>query len=254
MANSSNKPKYRGWQIALVVIIAIILLFIAVPAVRASLSAWLGLSVAPTNEATAVPVTLEALVTSTPTQGAANVPAATSETVSPTTQVSSNSGNIDFAKLSSQIGWEVLTPSWLPEGYEFVSAYFDTNQKMLVLTYIVTRPLPGTNDPSLTSSETITLLEAQSNDFIPMQIAPDTTVTDVQVNGNPAAFTQGGWDTQFVKDNNAPGGGKMVSSWRNDLHVKNLYWQLGKVYLTLVTADEQVSQQDLIDIAASVGK
>jgi hypothetical protein len=162
-------------------------------------------------------------------------------------------GVIDFNQLASQTGWSVLTPSWLPEGYQFQSAYFDTNQKMLVLTYLVTRPLPDTSDPSLTSSETITLLESQSNDFVPMQVAPNTTITDVQVNGNPAAFTMGGWDTEFVKNNKEPGGGKMVSSWRNDLQVKNLYWQVGKVYLTLITADENVSQQDIIEIATSIG-
>ena len=70
----------------------------------------------------------------------------------------------------------------------------------------------------------------------------------------PAAFTIGGWDTEFVKDNQAPGGGKMVSSWRNDLPVKNLYWQVGKLYLTLITADGDVSQQELMDMAASIGK
>jgi hypothetical protein len=74
------------------------------------------------------------------------------------------------------------------------------------------------------------------------------------VNGAPAAYTVGGWDTEFVKDNQTPGGGKMVSSWRNDLPVKNLYWQIGKVYLTLVTADGAVSQQNFFDMAASIGR
>jgi hypothetical protein len=46
----------------------------------------------------------------------------------------------------------------------------------------------------------------------------------------------------------------MVSSWRNDLPVKNLYWQIGTVYLTLITADGGVSQQEFIDMAASIGK
>ena len=124
---------------------------------------------------------------------------------------------------------------------------------MLILTYLVSRSLQGSTDPSLTSTESITLLQAQSNDFVPMQIAPNTNVIDVQVNDLPAAFTNGGWDTEFVKDSNSPNGGKMVSSWRNDLPVKNLYWQIGEIYLALVTADEAVSQQDLIDMASSIG-
>jgi len=125
---------------------------------------------------------------------------------------------------------------------------------MLILTYLVTRPLPGASDPSLTSTESITLLQSQANDFVPMQIAPNTNVTDTQVNGLPAAYSMGGWDTEFVKDSTAPNGGKMVSSWRNDLPVKNLYWQVGEIYLALITADGAVSQQELIDMANSIVK
>ncbi len=86
-----------------------------------------------------------------------------------------------------------------------------------------------------------------------MQIAPDTNVEDIQVNGQPAAYAVGAWDAQFVKDDNDPNGGKMVSTWRNDLPVQNFYWQVGKAYLLLVTDDESVSKQDLIDMAASIG-
>ncbi|OGN94209.1 MAG: hypothetical protein A2Z71_04550 [Chloroflexi bacterium RBG_13_50_21] len=123
---------------------------------------------------------------------------------------------------------------------------------MLILTYLITHSLPGSTDPSLTSSETITLLQSQKNDFVPMQIAPDTNVTDIQVNDLPAAYTVGGWDTEFVKDSTAISGGKMVSSWRNDLPVKNLYSQAGDIYLALSTADEEVSQQKLMDMAACI--
>jgi hypothetical protein len=250
MSNTPKSAKSRTWQIAIGAIVILILIVFIVPGVRAAVSAWLGLSVAPSSQVTQVPVTLEAGVTSAPTQA----PVASTEPASSTVAEPVTTGVIDFNQLASQTGWSVLTPSWLPEGYQFQSAYFDTNQKMLVLTYLVTRPLPGSGDPALTSSETITLLESQRNDFVPMQIAPNTTVTDVQVNENPAAFSMGGWDTQFVKDSSEPGGGKMVSSWRNDLLVKNLYWQVGNIYLTLVTADELVTQQDLIDVADSIGK
>ncbi|NJD58218.1 MAG: hypothetical protein C3F13_07090 [Anaerolineales bacterium] len=252
MTNPPGKPKYQIWQIAIIAILTLILIILVVPGVRASVSAWLGLSVAPSSQVTSAPATLVAVATSKPIQAASEAPSSYTESSSPAAEVPGAVGTIDFNQLSSQTGWDVLTPSWLPEGYQFQSAYFDTNQKMLVLTYLVTRPLPDTSDPLLTSSETITLLESQTNDFVPMQVAPNTTVTDVQVNGNPAAFTRGGWDTEFVKDNKEPGGGKMVSSWRNDLQVKNLYWQVGKVFLTLVTADENVSQQDMIEIATSI--
>ncbi len=166
----------------------------------------------------------------------------------------SDGSALSFSQLSPLIGWDILTPTFLPDGYHYQSAYYDPNQTMLVLTYLVTRPLPNSTDPSLASSETVTLLQSQRNDFIPMQIAPNTVVTDTLVNGEPAALTNGGWDTEFVKDNLAPGGGKMVSSWRNDLPVKNLYWQVGTTYLALITADGNVSQQELMDMAASIGK
>ena len=86
----------------------------------------------------------------------------------------------DLSQLATLAEWDALTPIQLPEGYQYQSAFFDTNNKMLILTYLVTRLLPGANDPSLTSSETITLLESQKNDFVPMQIAPSTNVIDVQ--------------------------------------------------------------------------
>jgi uncharacterized membrane protein len=265
MTDQTKTPTRFPWKILIAVVLVLILVSLFIPGVRAAVSGWLGISIAPSAQATVVPVTLEAIATSTPAEAtnvATTPPTQTRSTSAPTESIvlsmvqsaGSTGAAIDIAKLSSQVGWNVLTPSQLPEGYQFQSAYFDTNQKMLVLTYLVTRPLPGATDPALTSSETITLLEALHNDFIPMQIAPNTDVADIQVNGTPAAYSVGGWDTEFVKDNQSPGGGKMVSSWRNDLPVKNLFWQVGKLYLTLVTADEAVTQQQLIDMAASIAK
>jgi hypothetical protein len=240
------------------------LISLAIPPVRASLSTWLGQSVAPEGKVSAVPVSLGAI---TPSPLVINTLAAELPTLQPTDLTVSSSITstlaiptelsavpADLGELSSQVGWKILTPSYLPVGYLYQSAYYDPNHKMLVLTYLVTRPLPGATDPSLTSSETITLLQAQRSNFVPMQIAPNSSITDVLINGLPATFTVGGWDTEFVKDNQAPGGGKMVSSWRNDLPVKNLYWQIGTIHLTLITADSAVGQQELIDVAASVSQ
>ncbi len=150
------------------------------------------------------------------------------------------------------MGGDILYPAKLPEGYQYQSAYFDANHQMVMLTFLVTRPLPG--DAALTASKTITLLQAQKNDFVPMQVAPGTNIEDIQVNGQPAAYTIGAWDSEFVKDDQDPNGGKMVSTWRNDLNVKNLYWQVGPVYLLIVSDDEAVSQQEMLDMAASFAK
>jgi hypothetical protein len=220
--------------------------------------------VATSSQVPAIPITLEAVIpaTSVVTPQATELQAVQqtqalatdSSTPSPLQTGAFSNTPADLGLLPSQIGWNILTPSYLPDGYHYQSAYYDPNQKLVVLTYLVTRPLAGATDPSLTSSETITLLQSQHNDFVPMQIAPNTNITDTLVNGAPAAFTIGGWDTEFVKDNQAAGGGKMVSSWRNDLPVKNLYWQVGNLYLALITADGVVSQQDLIELASSLGK
>jgi hypothetical protein len=244
MKQHSMLPIRLGWKFAFACLLALLVISLSIPTVRASLSAWLGLSVAPSNQVPAQPVAL-------------TTPAETEEnTTSPTETMPAQGTNgepVEISQMSAQIGWNVLAPNHSPEGYQFQSAYYDTNQQMVILTYMVTRPLPGANDPSLTASNTITILEAQKNDFVPMQVAPDADLTDVVVNGQPAVYTVGAWDTEFVKDDNDPNGGKMVSTWRNDLPMKNLYWQIGNVYLVIVTDDEAVSQQEMIDTAASMG-
>jgi hypothetical protein len=250
MAVQKKRSKNLYWQIALGVVLILVLLSLVVPQVRASLSAWLGLSVAPSNEVTPVPATLVAVASSASEIDSAPTPAGTQFFL----PAVSAGDQPDLSQVASQVGWDILTPSSLPEGYKFQSAYFDPNQKLLTLTYLANRLLSGSTDPTLTSSKTITLLESLKNDFAPMQVAPATNVEDILVNGLPAAFAKGAWDTQFVQDANAAGGGKMISKWRNDLAVKNVYWQDGNIYLVLVTDDDAVSQQDLIDMASSTNR
>ncbi len=253
-----NRPVQFRWIYAAAVILLLAVLAFFIPPVRAAVSAWLGLSVAPSNQMPAQAVTLVAVTSPTPT--AALAPTSTPEnslsdaTATPVqTQPAANAQKPDeIIQLSAQAGWEILTATRLPEGYQYESAYFDTNHQMVVLTYLATRPLPGAADPGLTATHSITLLQAQKNDFVPLQVAPATNIEDVTVNGQPAVYAVGAWDTEFVPDAKDPNGGKMVSTWRNDLAVQNLYWQVGKVYLVLVTDDNSLSQQQLIDFAASV--
>lgn len=155
--------------------------------------------------------------------------------------------------MAAQAGWEIPLPARLPAGYHYQSAYYDAAHQMVVLTYLVTRPLPGAADASLTASKTITLAQARRNDAPPMLPGPGAQVSTLQVNGQPAAYAVGAWDAQFVPDASDPNGGKMVTTWRNDLAVKNLDWQVGKLYLALITDDEAVSQSALIEMAASLG-
>jgi hypothetical protein len=258
MTNHTSSFARFGWQIAVILLLVLAGLSLTIPTVRASISAWLGLSVAPSNQMPAPAVTLAAVTPDKPagvpssaaSPAAATATAATPEPAAPRTPSFKKPEAI--LQLSPQAGWEILAPGHLPDGYQFQSAYFDKNNQMVILTYLATRPLPGATDASQTASKTITLLQAQHNDFLPLQIAPDSTVTDVLVNGQPAAFTVGAWDSEFVKDDQDPNGGKMVSTWRNDLLIKNLFWQVGKVYLAMITDDEILTQQDLINMAGSV--
>ena len=250
-AHSQRKLRF-GWQAAAVLVLVLTMLAFSIPSVRASISAWLGLSVAPSNQMPAQAVTLAVLNTPTPTQENPT-PA---ETVAPPAETppANTAQPGETNPLSAQAGWEVLTAAYLPEGYAYQSAYFDTNHQMAILTYTATRPLPGSTDPSLTETKTITLLQAAKNDFVPMQIAPSTQVEDVTVGNQPGAYAVGAWDTEFVPDDKAPGGGNMVSTWRSDLKIQNLYWQVGDIYLVLISDDEAVSRQEMIKTAEGVGR
>ncbi len=256
MKNPFFRPARLRWQFALAFILVLIVLSLSIPSVRAALSSWLGLSVAPSNQMPVGAVTLVAVTPSPET--ATPSPAPTQTAVAPATAVptyaqptAASSQPPEISQLSAQAGWDVLTPIALPEGYKLESAYLDTNHQMVILTYHATRPLPGAADPSLTATKSITLLQALKNDFVPMQIAPATNIEDVQVSGQPAVYAVGAWDTEFVPDKADPNGGKMVSTWRNELPIQNLYWQSGQVYLVLVTDDDTLSKQQLIDTASS---
>ncbi len=252
-----NRPYQFHWIYAAALILLLAVLAIFIPPVRAAVSAWLGLSVAPSNQMPVGAVTLVAAASPTPTTADTLTPEAArpSATAAPaqTLPALSLQKPAEISQMSAQAGWDILSPSVLPEGYKFEGAYLDTNHQMVVLTYLATRPLPGAADPTLTATSSITLLQAQKNDFVPMQVAPATNIQDVKVNGQPAVYAVGAWDSEFVPDAKDPNGGKMVSTWRNDLAVQNLYWQVGSIYMALVTDDNALSQGQLIDLAASTG-
>lgn len=247
MSTRPTHPIRFGWQFAAALLLAGLVLSLSIPSVRASLSAWLGLSLAPSDSMPASAVTLAAPL---PTSTWANTASPVVATQVPAAPAVNKPAQI--VQLSSQAGWNILVPGYLPAGYQYQSSYLDTNHQMIMVTYKVTRPLPGSKDPALTTTKTITLLQALKNDFVPMQLAPGAQWVDIQVNGHPGVFVTGAWDTQFVKDEKDPQGGKMVSTWRSDLPVHNLYTQLGKIYVVLLTEDAAVDQAELVKVAASI--
>jgi hypothetical protein len=44
----------------------------------------------------------------------------------------------------------------------------------------------------------------------------------------------------------------MEWSWRNDLQIRNIFWQSSDIYLVLIADDAQVSKDDLLIMANSV--
>lgn len=146
------------------------------------------------------------------------------------------------AEISEKAGWTIKEPTWLPEGYRFSSAMYEPANKMVLLTFMAKRQLPG-NDPNMTETKAITLIQALRNDIIPLMVAPSTDVRNITVNGQPAAYAVGAWE------NDAATG---QATWRNTYPLQNVYWQIDTVYLNLNTNDSQVSQADLIRLADSV--
>ena len=204
------------------IIIVALAIALATPAVRASLSSWLGLGISPSDIVTPPGAKPSELVSST-----------TLDTI------------------SKQAGWTIVAPAWLPEGYRFGQANYDTRNSLVYLSFLATRQLPG-GDPSLTQTKSLSLVQARQNNVIPLQVAPTTSVQDVTVNGQPGAYAVGAWKSEFVPKAGEANGGHFESQWRNDLQVQNVFWQVGTVYLVLVSDDPAVSRQDLLKTADSV--
>ena len=147
------------------------------------------------------------------------------------------SQNID--EISNQAKWAIKSPGWLPEGYQFNEAMYDPANQMVSLTYLATRQLPG-NDPSLTQTSTITLVQSLRNDLIPLIVAPSADLGSMMINGQPAAYAIGAW-----KNDNTTG----TATWDNSYQLQNINWQIGFTYLSLNTNDTLVSKDDMLKIA-----
>jgi hypothetical protein len=246
-----STPVRRILIIAALLLALLVTLALAVPSVGASIRVFLGLGVSPSDSIIqpTVPVGLSTPIPPTTTMTVTQ-PAVTSET--PTVQPTGNvdlSTNPDIQQVTGMAGWTVLTPTFLPEGYHFDSAYYDSANQLIYLTFLATRQLPGSD---LTETKTITLTEAKRNDIVPLMLSPNSTAKEVLVAGKPAAYVIGAWDATFVQNANETNGGHMEWSWRNDLQIRNIFWQSSDIYLVLITDDAQVSKDDLLIMANSV--
>lgn len=205
---------YRQFAIGItsIFIVAIALSF-SIPSVRAAVLKYLGLMVS------------------------------SSETIpNPAIPAESLIDNQKVGEISKLAGWPVKVPTWLPEGYKFSDAMYDPSNRLVILSFFSTRPLPG-NDPNMTMTEPITIVQALHNDIIPLMVAPGTSVVDLIIHKKPAAYVIGAWENDAVSGQ---------ATWNNTYPLQNIYWQIDDVYLTLNTKDVQVSKEDLIKLAESM--
>jgi hypothetical protein len=212
-----TKHRLHWATVLLAVVVLLAVSSLAIPDVRAAAISWLGLNRAPSDSMPAESVDI--------------------------TRSIEDAGRLQ--ELSQQAGWTIVSPQYLPEGYTFNSADYDTTNKMVLFSFLATRELPNSN--GLTETKQLVFVQALHNDFIPLRVAPSTQVDDVRIGNQPGAYAIGAWDTTY--DETTKG---MISTWRNDLVIQNLYWQQGNVYLVLISDDDQVSKSDLLKMAASM--
>jgi len=144
-------------------------------------------------------------------------------------------------EISNLAGWKVLSPNWLPDGYQFNEALFDSANKMVTLTFIATHPIQGSN-PIITQTNVITLVESLRNDLIPLIVAPDADIGSMIINGQAAAYTIGAW-----KNDKATG----TATWDSTYQLQTINWQIDSTYLSINTNDTLVSKDDLLRVAES---
>lgn len=264
MAKSPWNRKEQRMSFTLVRRLAFVVIFLlvfvvaailAVPSVRASISSFLGLGISPSDMIVQPTGTVDLSTPVPPTQISETPTIQPAEATAPASAVPA--GNVDLStnsniqQVNGLAGWNIMTPTYLPEGFAFKSAYYDSTNQIAFLSFLATRSLPGSD---LTETKTITLVEAKRNDIVPLMVAPSTSVKDVTVLGAPAAYAIGAWDSNFVQNANEPNGGHMEWNWRNDLPIQNLYWQRGDVYLVLITDDAQITPEVLLQMGDHIGK
>lgn len=173
-------------------------------------------------------------------EGLAASPFATIHNVAVPASELTVSQNID--EISRLAGWTVKFPDWLPEGYQFTEALYDSANQMVIVTFTANRPLPG-EDPNLTQTSALTLVQSSRNDRIPLLLAPGVDLGNLTIQGQPAAYAMGAW----INDNAAG-----TATWDPAYPLQNINWQLDFTYLSLNTSDTLVSKEDLQKVAESV--
>jgi len=148
--------------------------------------------------------------------------------------------------LSAQAGWNVLAPSVIPEGYTPGDVSYLDADKQVVMTFLVTRSLPG-GVPALTETKTLTLVQSTNVEAVVFQLPADAAIKPVTINDQPGGLVHGAWDSQFDQAANS-----FSYTWREDLGVTGIYWQAGDIHLALISNDDALNDEQLVQIAEQV--
>ncbi len=135
---------------------------------------------------------------------------------------------------SSEITFDLVTPSYLPAGFEFDAGVVDAFGRMVLLTYV--------------SADRLSLVMVRMHDManpnpaveVKSPLGASSTIEAVIINGQAGEYVQGDYGLDGLWDDTAP--------------VQTLAWRAGDV-LYIITTHEQntrISQAKLIGIAESI--
>ena len=135
---------------------------------------------------------------------------------------------------SSELTFDLVTPSYLPAGFAFDAAIVDEFGRMVLLTYL--------------SADRLTLFHLRMYDLanpnpaveVGFPMGASSTIEAVTVNGQAAQYVQGDYGADGTWDAAAP--------------VQTLAWRGGDVLYVLATYEQgiKISHEDLVAIAESI--
>ena len=161
---------------------------------------------------------------------------------------------LTLAHAEGQAGFNVLTPTKLPEVLSFIGAKFDAQSKLVRLFYLLDQALWGPNENGLTLSEQLApnpadcaLCGFKVGDINDVW-ADDTgsivgAIQAVQIGGAPGQYVEGNWEGK-----NDQG----IWAWTPDPQIKRLRWQANGMAFELSYLGTEINQTDLIAIAESL--
>jgi len=135
---------------------------------------------------------------------------------------------------SSEITFDLVTPSYLPAGFQFDAGVVDEFGRMVLLTFV--------------TADRLSLFMVRMHDManpnpaveVKSPLGASSTIEAVTINGQAGEYVQGDYGVDGLWDDTAP--------------VQTLAWRAGDVLYVITTHEQniRIPQAELIDIAASI--